>query len=86
MAKYADQLLGQNIDPSFPFDSSTAETYLNDMYAYYQAEPAKPTKPDTVTDILGRISALCDKQDKVLARWLARTEAYEAKIKEREVR
>jgi len=80
--KHADQLLGQNIDPSFPFDSSTAETYLNDMYDYYQAEPAKPAKPDTVTDILGRISALCDKQDKVLARWLAKTEAYEAKIKE----
>ena len=83
MAKYADQLLGQNIDPSFPFDSSTAETYLNDMHDYYQAEPAKP---DTVTDILDRISALCDAQDKVLTRWLARTEAFEAKIKDREVR
>ena len=41
--KRADHLLGNNIEPSFPFDNSTAEQYLDDMFDHYQAETVEPT-------------------------------------------
>jgi len=41
--RQADHLLGNNIDPSFPFDNSTVEQYLNDMFDHYQAETVEPT-------------------------------------------
>ena len=41
--RQADHLLGNNIDPSFPFDNSTAEQYLDDMFDHYQAETVEPT-------------------------------------------
>ena len=84
--KYADHLLGNNIDPSFPFDSSTAEQYLDDMFDYYQAETVEPTwstKFPTYAEVAWEVAHIHESREELeLPAWSE--EEAEAFLKEKQ--
>ena len=84
--RQADHLLGNNIESSFPFDSSTAEQYLDDMFDHYQAETVESawtTKFPTYAEVAWEVEHIMESRRELdLPAW-SREEA-EAFLKEKQ--
>jgi len=84
--KRADHLLGNNIEPSFPFDNSTAEQYLDDMFNHYQAETVESawtTKSPSYAEVAWEVEHIMESRRELdLPAWSK--EEAEAFLKEKQ--